>query len=71
MEKQIDITLLKKKTISLLTPQKVDFIRFVNVSGLSEKQNRGLSNVVLSSIGWIGKNNLLVTPEYGSALCLE
>ncbi len=71
MEKQIDITLLKKKTISLLTPQKVDFIRFVNVSGLSEKQNRRLSNVVLSSIGWIGKNNLLVTPEYGSALCLE
>lgn len=25
---------------------------------------------VLSGISWIGKNNLLVTSEYGSALCL-
>lgn len=160
MEKQIDITQLEEKIISVLTQQKADFIRFVDVSGFSIKQNRGLPNAilfgialprlylqevakvpdyvknmieqnkmesdelyltelktdsisnqmaeklvsegfnayahsddnliatgvfdgiyeetplphktiaVLSGIGWIGKNNLLVTPEYGSALCL-
>lgn len=25
---------------------------------------------VLSGIGWIGKNNLLITPDFGSAICL-
>ena len=160
MEKQIDITQLEEKIISVLTQQKADFIRFVDVSGFSIKQNRGLPNAilfgialprlylqevakvpdyvktmieqnkmesdelyltelktdsisnqmaeklvsegfnayahsddnliatgvfdgiyeetplphktiaVLSGIGWIGKNNLLVTPEYGSALCI-
>ena len=25
---------------------------------------------ILSGVGWIGKNNLLVTEEYGSALCM-
>ena len=151
---------LENEIISILTGHQVSFIRFVDVSSLSVKQNRGLPNAILfgialsclylqevaatqdyvktmieqnkmesdelylmelktdfisnqiagqlvsggfnayahsddnliatgvfdgmyketplphktiatlSGIDWIGKNNLLVTPEYGSALCL-
>ncbi len=154
------MTQLENEIIAILTEYQVDFIRYVDASGLSEKQNRKLPNsillgialsrsylhkiteytdyvktmieqntmnndelyltelktdsisnqiadiliskgfnafahsddnliatgvfdgmyqetplphktvAVLSGIGWIGKNNLLVTSEYGSALCL-
>lgn len=40
----------------------------------NEKYSRTLlphkTIAVLSGMGWIGRNNLLVTPEYGSGLCI-
>lgn len=44
---------------------KVDFIRFVDISALPHK-----TIATLSGSGWIGKNNLFVTADYGAAQCL-